>query len=172
MKRSICVLLAAMMLLGLCGCGNNNADYERLLKEIEDLKSSSEPTEAPASEPTETPTPAPTDTPTPEPSEEPTEEPSDEPTETPASGIRPEVKDAVDAYETFIDEYVEFMQEYAESNNSISMLTDYLEMLQRYAEEVEKFGDLDTNLTTDESMYYLEVYMRCLEKIAAVGTDD
>lgn len=81
MKKLICILLAAAMFLGLCGCGNNTSDYERLLREIEDLKSNSEPTKTPASRPSD----SPAEEPTPEPSEEPTAtlEPSEEPTEEP-----------------------------------------------------------------------------------------
>ena len=80
--------------------------------------------------------------------------------------IRPEVKEAIDAYESFIDKYCEFMEKYAKSGGSdFSLIADYLKFMQQLSEYGEKMDNLEDDLTDAEFLYYLEVYNRCNEKI-------
>ena len=74
-----------------------------------------------------TPTPSPTPTPTPTPKPTPTPAPTPEPTPTPEpetekSGIRPEFKESMDAYEAFFDEYVSFMKAVDETDMSMDTM--------------------------------------------------
>lgn len=74
----------------------------------------------------------------PEPVTEPEPEPTTEPEPTPEVSndtIRPEIKEAIDAYEAFIDEYIAFMNKYSESDNSMSMLSDYM----TFASKIEEY---------------------------------
>ena len=67
MKKFMSLLLAAVLVLSLAACGNNEP--------------TTAPTEAPTTAPTTAPTEAPTTAPTEEPTDAPTEEPTEEPTE-------------------------------------------------------------------------------------------
>lgn len=88
----------------------------------------------------------------------------------PAGGIRREFKEALDSYEAFFDEYIAFMEKYANSDNAIGMLTDYLAYLERYAETMEKLDALDDGeMSTEESLYYMEVQTRITQKLAAAA---
>lgn len=83
------------------------------------------------------------------------------------STIRPEFKEAVDSYETFMNEYVEFMKKYQESDDILGMLTDYANYMAKYAEMVEKMNKIgDEEMTIAESAYYLEVMARVQKKLA------
>lgn len=83
----------------------------------------------------------------------------------PASGIRPEVKEAIDSYETFMDEYAAFMKKYNNSNDTMSMLTEYADYMSKYADALSKFNALNTDLNNDEAAYYSEVSMRVAQKL-------
>lgn len=83
----------------------------------------------------------------------------------PASGIRPEVKEAIDSYETFMDEYAAFMKKYNNSNDTMSMLTEYADYMSKYADALSKFNALNTDLNNDEAAYYAEVSMRVAQKL-------
>lgn len=86
----------------------------------------------------------------------------------PAGGIRREFKEALDSYEAFFDEYIAFMEKYANSDNAIGMLTDYLAYMERYAETMEKLDALDdSEMSTEEALYYMEVQTRITQKLAA-----
>lgn len=74
MKKTLAILLAALMLAGLCACGSS-----------EEAKAPAAPTAAPASAPTAAPTPAPTAAPTPASTTVPTPTPA--PTEKPADPV-------------------------------------------------------------------------------------
>ena len=114
------------------------------------------------------------------PTQKPTEKPTEQATQAPAtkapettgdskSGvssttIREEIKEAIDSYETFVDEYCEFMKNYDSSD--MSLLSEYLELLSKEAEMAEKFAAIeDQDLTEAEQAYYLEVSLRCTQKL-------
>lgn len=82
-KRSICILLAALMALSLTGClGNRPAPTPEPLPSMT-LPPVPDPTPTPAPTPSPTPTPTATPAPTPTPTPEPTPEPEPEPTPVP-----------------------------------------------------------------------------------------
>lgn len=83
-----------------------------------------------------------------------------------SEGIRPEIKEFLDSYETFIDEYCEFMKNYTNSENVLSMLNDYTKIMQKYMEFSEKLSALDTHdMNSEEMKYYTEVTMRVSQKL-------
>ncbi len=94
--------------------------------------------------------------------EEPEEEPAEE---SQASGIRPDVKEAIDAYEAFIDEYCEFVTVYSEDPTNAELIAEYLEFVVKLEEEERKIDALDKDLTEEEDVYYTEVLLRCSEKL-------
>ena len=100
----------------------------------------------------------------------PEEEKEPEPQEQEASvsddTIRPEVKEAIDAYEAFIDEYCDFMKRYEESDGTdLGILTDYLTFLSKLKEYADKMDKMEDDLTDAEYWYYIEVLNRCNEKL-------
>ena len=115
----------------------------------------------------------PTAAPTAEPEAEPTAEPTPEPqTAAAENGIRPEVKEFLDAYEACMDEYVDFMQKYmnADPSSMVSMMGDYYGILARYTEFAEKIDAFDeSELTNAELAYYLEVTNRVSQKLLSVA---
>lgn len=93
------------------------------------------------------------------------EAPTETVTETP-SGIRPEFKETMDSYEKFFDEYVAFMKAYKESDNPLSMINEYTSMMQTYTETMTQLQNLDqSELSTEETLYYTEVMMRINQKL-------
>ena len=98
------------------------------------------------------------------PNEEPvTPDEPEEPTETAPTGIRPDVKKAIDAYESFIDTYCEFMENY-DSSDAMQLMR-YASLMAEYASATEKFDALSKDLTNEENRYYLEVLNRCNYKL-------
>ena len=80
--------------------------------------------------------------------------------------IRPEIKEAIDTYESFIDEYLEFMDKYEKSNGTdLSLLVDYANFLSSLSDYEEKMDALQDDLTDAEYWYYYEVLTRCNEKL-------
>lgn len=80
--------------------------------------------------------------------------------------LRPEVKEAIDAYESFIDEYCEFMTKYSNSDGTdMSLLIDYTKFISSLSEYQEKMDAMEDDLTDAEYWYYVEVLNRCNEKI-------
>ena len=88
---------------------------------------------------------------------------NEEPEENGASGIRPDVKAAIDSYEAFVDEYCEFMNSY--DKNDLSQLTSYLSLLAKEIEMEEQFDALEQDLNDQELLYYSEVSLRCSQKL-------
>ena len=139
-------------------------------------KTQTKPTErqtAPAATSAPQTTARPNAAPTAEPEAEPTEEPTPEPqTAAAENGIRPEVKEFLDAYEACMDEYVDFMQKYlnADPTSMVSMMGDYYSILARYTEFAEKIDAFDeSELTNAELAYYLEVTNRVSQKLLSVA---
>ena len=84
--------------------------------------------------------------------------------------IRPEVKEAIDAYEAFIDEYCEFMVRYSESDGTdLKILADYAAFIGKLADYENKMDKMADDLTDAEYWYYVEVLNRCNEKIMKVA---
>ncbi len=85
------------------------------------------------------------------------------------TGIRPEVKEQIDAYEKFFDEYVAFMKKYKESNNAVSMAADYANFMKKYTDYMAKFENIDDKGWNDaEVAYWLEVNGRVMGKLATI----
>ena len=85
--------------------------------------------------------------------------------ETASDGIRPEFKEAMDAYEKFFDDYYDFCVKYSQSKDDMSMMMDYLNWVTESTETMEKFNETDQeNLTPAEVAYYLEVMLRIQKK--------
>lgn len=74
--------------------------------------------------------------------------------------VRKSVKEALDAYETFMDGYKDAMTKL--SNGDFS---GYMTFMGEYTELAEKFDNMEDDLTEEESMYYLEVSTRILQKM-------
>ena len=92
-------------------------------------------------------------------------EPATEPVKL-VNGMRPEFKEAMDAYEAFFDEYIEFMTKYEESDNALTMLVEYGDFMLKYADYMEKFEAWDDGTLNDTEMnYYLQVQMRVNQKL-------
>ena len=119
------------------------------------------PTPAPTPKPTPTSTPTPTPTPTPAPTPAPTPEP-----EAQKSGIRPEFKESMDAYEAFFDEYVSFMKSIDETDMNMDTMMKYYDFLSKYSEAMEALDAIDeSELSEEEDRYYLEVTLRIEQKL-------
>lgn len=101
-----------------------------------------------------------------QPVEEPEPEPEQDEESVSDNTIRPETKEAIDAYESFVDEYCEFMKKYSESDGTdLSILTDYLTFMSKLEEYSKKMDALEDDLTDAEYWYYIEVLNRCNEKM-------
>lgn len=78
------------------------------------------------------------------------------------SGVRPEVKKAIDDYETFMKSYVAFMKKYQNSDDVTSMLKDYNDMMTKYSDMTSQFNSLQSKYQLNEAEldYYLEAQNR------------
>lgn len=84
-------------------------------------------------------------------------------------GMRPEFKEAMDAYEAFYDEYCAFMAEYKENPSDMTLLLKYSEMMTKVVEMDEAFNKWDDeDLNSEELKYYLEVNNRVMQKMVDV----
>lgn len=91
-----------------------------------------------------------------------------------SDGIRPEFREAMDAYEIFFDDYYDFCVKYSQSKDDMSMMMDYLNWMTESTETMEKFNEIDQeSLTPAEDAYYLEVLLRIekrsLEALQVLG---
>lgn len=97
-----------------------------------------------------------------------TTEPATEATSEPVSptGIRPEFKEAMDAYEAFYDEYCTFMEDYKKNPTDLSLLGKYAGMLAKVEEMDKKFDAWDeSEMSNEELKYYLEVNTRVQKRM-------
>lgn len=84
-------------------------------------------------------------------------------------GMRPEFKEAMDAYEAFYTEYCEFMKEYSENPTDLTLLAKYADMLVKAEEMNEAFEEWDeSELSNEELKYYLDVYNRVMKMLVDV----
>ena len=87
-------------------------------------------------------------------------------------GIRPEFKEAMDAYEAYYDEYCDFMVSYQKNPTDLKLVAQYGQLLTRMAEVNEAFEKWDeSEMNNDELKYYLEVNSRVTQKLLEVPTD-
>ncbi len=85
-----------------------------------------------------------------------------------ATGIRPEIKEAIDSYESFIDEYCTFMESYNAAD--LSQATKYIELISKEIEMAKKFDAIEEDdLTDEEALYYSEVSLRCSQKLYSIS---
>ena len=100
-----------------------------------------------------------------------TEEPSENTNSELVDGMRPEFKEAMDAYEEFMNEYCEFMEKYAESDGlDVGLLADYATYMSKYVEAMEAFEKWDgEDLNAKETAYYIEVQTRINKKLLEVA---
>lgn len=86
--------------------------------------------------------------------------------------IRPEIKEAIDSYESFVDEYIAFLKKMDDNSEDMNVLMDYMNYLQKLTEYEEKFTKLENeDMTAAESLYYSEVAVRCNQKMLAATSD-
>lgn len=89
---------------------------------------------------------------------------------TSAFGIRPELKEAMDSFEAFFDEYVTFMQKFSNSSDTLSLLSAYTDYMARYTETMDALSKLkESDMSTEETLYYLEVLSRITKKLSEVS---
>lgn len=126
-------------------------------------------TTAPTTEAVTEPTTAPTTEATTEPTTEATTVPPTEATAELIDGMRPEFKEAMDAYEAFYKEYCELLKKYTANPTDFSILGQYANMLTK-ADEVDKaFKKWDeSDLNSEELKYYLDVNNRVLKMMVDV----
>ena len=85
------------------------------------------------------------------------------------SGLRPEFKEAMDAYEAFYDEYCTFMQNYLENPTDITLILKYTEMLNELEKMSTSFDAWDeAEMSNEELKYYLDVSNRVMQKLLEV----
>ena len=83
--------------------------------------------------------------------------------------IRPEIKEAIDAYEEFVDEYCIFMEEYNDSDSAdFEMLAAYAEFVSKLADMETKMDRLEDDLSEAESLYFTQVMLRCSQRLLEV----
>ena len=83
--------------------------------------------------------------------------------------IDPDFKAMMDSYEVFFEEYCAFMKKYMENPYDMSLLKDYTNYLSKYADMIQKLEAVeDTEMSTAELKYYLEVYGRITEMLLDV----
>lgn len=87
-----------------------------------------------------------------------------------ADGIRPEFKEAMDAYEAFYDQYCDFMKKYNEDPTDLKLLAEYTDMLSKAADMDETFEAWEEDeLSSEELKYYLDVNNRIAQKLVDVS---
>lgn len=85
------------------------------------------------------------------------------------TGMRPEIKEAIDAYEEFLNTYCDFLESFDSSN--FSMLAQYAELVSQYTEIQEQFETLgNSDLNEAELAYYTEVSLRCSARLLEVSS--
>lgn len=169
MKKIAALTLIAALILGLAACGSSPAPKETPPAAVATAPPATvaattaptAPTTAPETEPEiGAPTEAPTEVPT---------EALTEPTQLLVDGMRPEFKEAMDAYEAFYDEYCAFMVKYSQNPTDFNLLMQYAGMLTKLGEMDEAFKQWDQEeLNNAELKYYLEVNNRVMQKMVDI----
>lgn len=102
-----------------------------------------------------------------------TEETTPEETAQPTSsqtGINPEFKAAMDAYESFYAEYCELLKKYAANPTDMSLLVKYADMMSKVEQMDAAFEAWDEDdLNSEELKYYLDVNNRVLKMMVDIA---
>lgn len=84
------------------------------------------------------------------------------------SGIRPEFKEAMDKYESYMNEYVNFMKQ--DHTYSAAWLDQYNAVLHKYSEAMEALDKVESSsMTNEENLYYLDVLTRVNKKLLEIS---
>lgn len=162
MKKKLLVILGLCFAVGLSGtaCGSNSsarASEDTIIEESIDDSDNSEEVETEVEDTGDT-----------SDDEAETDEQTEEETEaesTDLEGIRPEFKEAMDSYESFMNEYCEFMSKLEESNYDSSLMDEYNDYVDKYADVMNSFSKIGTEeMSDEEAKYYSDVNLRMLEK--------
>lgn len=89
-----------------------------------------------------------------------------------ASGVDPDLKAALDSYESMMNSYCDFMERYqnASSSDALSMLGDYTKMLSQYTDAMSALSEIDQDsLDADDLAYYLDVTNRVTKRLLEVA---
>ena len=87
-----------------------------------------------------------------------------------ADGMRPEFKEAMDSYETFMTDYVDFMKKFEENPSDLSILADYADYMSKYTDFVDDFEAWDDeDMNNAEMAYYIDVQARVSKKLLEVS---
>lgn len=89
-------------------------------------------------------------------------------TEEVSDNIRPEVKEALDSYESFMNDYADFMKKYNENPSDSELLSEYADYMSNYADTMDKINNLESDLNDAELKYYTEVQTRVLKVLSDV----
>lgn len=85
------------------------------------------------------------------------------------SGMRPEIKKAIDDYEIFFNEYVVFMNKYNSSSDTTALMQDYLTFVSKFATTMESMTAMENSDLTDvELKYYTEAMLRINQNLLSV----
>ena len=170
MKRvSLCfTTLAVLFLLSACITIKDADKYDMTGDDMMETASASEtvPETVPTSETVPETVPAPETVP----ETSSTPETESETTVQVSNGIRPEFKEAMDAYEAFYKDYCDFMKKYSENPADLSMLTEYASMLVKLNEMNQAFESWDSaDMNNEELKYYLDVNNRVTKMLVDVA---
>lgn len=98
---------------------------------------------------------------------------SDESESSDASGVDPDFKATMDAYEKTMNAYCDFMDKYANANptDALAMAADYTKMMTEYANATSKIQSVNENdLSGADLAYYTEVMARVNTRLAKTAT--
>lgn len=87
----------------------------------------------------------------------------------PSDGIRPEVREALEAYEAFWDEYCKILSDYYANTADTALMMKYLEFVAKAEEMEAKMDALDSDLNDAEENLYIQVMLRCEQKLLAAA---
>lgn len=81
--------------------------------------------------------------------------------EKPEEAMRPEFKEAMDAYEAAMTEYCDFMKQYKKNPTDLTLLGQYAEMLKKYTAAMQMLQEWDSSeMNSTELQYYMDVTNR------------
>lgn len=97
----------------------------------------------------------------------------EEPAQQPASdGIRPEFKEAVDAYVKFYDEYVDFMKRYMQNPGDMGLLLEMANWTTKIADMDDKLDGFESGSdgwSAAETKYWTESYLHITQSLLAIA---
>lgn len=80
--------------------------------------------------------------------------------------LRPEFKEAMDAYEAFMNEYCAFMKKYTANPMDMGLLSDYASYMSKYTDVTNAFAKWESeDMNAAELDYYLEVSLRVSQNL-------